>query len=382
MKKLVCLFLVGLSLVGCRDNRFYLDKASALWGRNYDSLCHYLQKVDSASLTSEEQARYQFLRLGTQMVYGVSRLKDWSRADSLADEMKTYLRSRRDSVAWYHYKFYIKRQREEADSAFRYLEEGASARLLDEYFVYVQKGTIFEEREELDSALTAYQCALEADSTKDVFFLSNRILDLLLKLEDYPKVWKHLERLRARMNRSDVPYYNLMKGDMWTELHQPDSAMRYYRIATETGNGFVASQAYERMGKTLFERSSEREAFDMCQKSIRVWNDIYMRVDSRRSEADFTALKLKNQLNELKVERQHHVILILTLILSVVVLTGGFIFYFFHRRRVMERERLVQENRLLRQQEELSMLREKDARMREELFKRMNVFKKLSDTEA
>ena len=36
---------------------------------------------------------------------------------------------------------------------------------------------------------------------------------------------------------------------------------------------------------------------------------------------------------------------------------------------------------MLKQQEELSALREKDARMREELFKRMNVFEKLSDTE-
>lgn len=97
---------------------------------------------------------------------------------------------------------------------------------------------------------------------------------------------------------------------------------------------------------------------------------------------------MKNQLSELKVERQKHVIAILGLMLLVLVLTGSFVLYLIHRRRVNERNRLLQENVMLKQQEELSslrekqaLMREKDARMREELFKRMQVFEKLSETE-
>ena len=126
----------------------------------------------------------------------------------------------------------------------------------------------------------------------------------------------------------------------------------------------------------------------MYRKAQRVRNDIYMSMDNKHNTQSFEALKIKNQLNELKVERQRHVILILGLALLVFVLIGSFVFYLFHRKRMAERARLMQENVMLKQQEELSnlrekeaLLREKDARMREELFKRMNVFKKLSDTE-
>ena len=161
--------------------------------------------------------------------------------------------------------------------------------------------------------------------------------------------------------------------------------MKHYRIATETGNGFVASQAYERMGMLI---QPKKETLSMYQKSLRVYNDLYLSADNRISTQDFEALKLKNQLNELEVERQKHIILILGLVLLVVILIGTFIFYLSHRKRVSERNRLIQENVMLKQQEELStlrereaLLREKDARMREELFKRMNVFEKLSDTE-
>ena len=96
---------------------------------------------------------------------------------------------------------------------------------------------------------------------------------------------------------------------------------------------------------------------------------------------DFEKLKLKNLVNELKVEQQNYVILILGLVLLVVIMIGGSVFFLIYRRRIDERNRLLQENVVLKQQEELSVLREKDARMREELFKRMNVFRKISETE-
>ena len=206
---------------------------------------------------------------------------------------------------------------------------------------------------------------------------------------------EYLNRARQRMKRADIPYYNLIKGDFWLAMHEPDSAMKHYRIATETGNGFIASQAYERMGMMAKARESDKEAFDMYYKALRVWNYSYFSLVSKKETRDFEAMKMLNQLNELKVERQKHVILILGLVLLLMVLLGSSVFYLFHRKRINERNRLMQENVMLKQQEELSslrekealmkekeaLLREKDARMREELFKRMQVFEKLSETE-
>ena len=135
-------------------------------------------------------------------------------------------------------------------------------------------------------------------------------------------------------------------------------------------------------------RESDKEAFDMYYKAQQVWNNSYFSLANEKETRDFEAMKMLNQLNELKVERQKHVILILGLVLLLMVLLGSSVFYLFHRKRINERNRLMQENVMLKQQEELSslrekeaLLREKDARMREELFKRMQVFEKLTDME-
>ena len=126
----------------------------------------------------------------------------------------------------------------------------------------------------------------------------------------------------------------------------------------------------------------------MYHNAQRVWNDTYFALNNKKDTHDFEALKIQNQLNELKVERQRHVILILGLALLLTTLVGGLVFYLFHRKRIYERNRLMQENVMLKQQEELSSLREKQAltrekagRIREELFKRIRVYEKLSDAE-
>ena len=117
-------------------------------------------------------------------------------------------------------------------------------------------------------------------------------------------------------------------------------------------NGFIASEAYKRMGMIAKARQSDEETFRMHYKAQRVWNDIYFSLEREKDTRDFEALKMKNQLNELKVERQKHVILILGLVMFVFILIGGFSFYLIHRKRINERNRLMQENVLLKQQEE------------------------------
>ena len=425
MKKLLYLFLTCLLLVGCRDNRFYLDQAEAWWRVNADSMLYYLQKVDSASLTPEQSLDYQLFRMRAsyaylmsmekekldsifgilkhryprghewafdarymQLVYYYHRLDDKKTAGSMADELKQYLRNHRDSVHWYRYKYLHQFHQKETDSAFHYLDEGAKLGLFIEQDVYASRGDLYQIKQQKDSAAWYYLKALEMNSTTNVFHLSGLVMDMLSDEKEVGKAGELLEKLRKRMKRSDIPYYNLVKGDYWMEMHEPDSAMKHYRIATETGNGFIAVQAYERMGMLAKATQSEKEAFDMYRKAQRVRNDIYLSVGDRQNRQSFEDLKIKNQLNELKVERQKHIILILGLSLLLLVLIGTFVFYLFHRKRMAERTRLIQENVMLKQQEELSnlreqeaLLREKDARMREELFKRMHVFEKLSDTE-
>ena len=425
MRKLLILFLTCLLLAGCRGNRYYLDKVEALWGVDYDSVQYYLLKVDSASLTQEDVLDYYYFRMkasyaylmamdknqldslvGTmkvhypkgherafdarflQLVYYYSRLDDRKVTDGLADELRGYIRNRRDSSFWYRYKYLLKFYQSEGDSALHYLNEAAEFRLFKEAKIYSLRGDLYQAKQQADSAVSCYLMAMELDSVTPMFQLARLVVDLLPQQKDTKKALELLDRLRERIKRADVPYYNLIKGDFWLAMHEPDSAMKHYRIATEAGNGFIASEAYKRMGMIAKARQSDEETFRMHYKAQRVWNDIYFSLESKKDTRDFEALKMKNQLNELEVERQKHIILILGLMMFVFILIGGFSFYLIHRKRINERNRLMQENVLLKQQEELSnlrekeaLMREKDARMREELFKRMNVYEKLSDTE-
>ena len=425
MRKLMYLFLMCLLLAGCRGNRYYLDKVEALWSTDYDSVQHYLLKVDSASLTQEDALDYHYFRMKAsyaylmamdksqldamirtmkecypkgherafdarflQLVYYYSRLDDMKVADGLADELRGYIRNRRDSSFWYRYKYLLKFYQSEGDSALHYLNEAAKFRLFNEARIYSLRGDLYQTKQQADSAVSCYLMAMELDSVTPMFQLARLVVDLLPQQKDTKKALELLARIRERIKRADIPYYNMMKGDYWLAMHEPDSAMKHYRIATETGNGFIASQAYERMGMMAKARESDKEAFDMYYKSQQMWNDSYFSMGHEKETRDFEAMKMLNQLNELKVERQKHVILILGLALLLMVLLGGSVFYLFHRKRINERNRLMQENVMLKQQEELSslrekeaLLREKDARMREELFKRMQVFEKLSDTE-
>ena len=86
MRKLLYLFLVCMLLMGCRGNRYYLDKVEALWGVDYDSMQYYLLSVDSASLTSDESIDYQYFRMMASNNYLMSLGKQ--QVDSLVCIMK------------------------------------------------------------------------------------------------------------------------------------------------------------------------------------------------------------------------------------------------------------------------------------------------------
>ena len=243
MRKLVYLFLMCLLLVGCRDNRFYLDQAKAWWRVNSDSMLYYLQKVDSASLTPEEALDYQLFRMRAsyaylmsmkkekldsiagllkhryprghewafdarymQLVYYYNRLADKKAADSMADELKQYLRNHRDSVHWYGYKYLHKYHQKETDSAFHYLDEGTKLGLFNEGDVYSSRGDLYQIKQQKDSAAWYYLKALEMDSTTNVFHLSRLVVDLLSDKKEIGKASELLKKVRKRMKRSDIPY--------------------------------------------------------------------------------------------------------------------------------------------------------------------------------
>ena len=293
-----------------------------------------------------------------------------------ADSTPILTDKREDSLNWYGYQVFHKRKSGDTDSAIHYLKEAIRLRLTQSSRAYGQLGEIYQEKQMNDSAIHYYFLALQKDTTRSAYWYCGRVLGLLHSLKEYDLAKQYIQGLRKQMKRSDIPYINLIEGDLWMELHQPDSAMKHYLIASETGNDYITSVAYERLALLMEEKQSLSSALDKHIQSIETKNNLRNGYTFQQDTRDFEALKMKNELNELKVKQQSYVIVILALGASILLLVGGFVIYLLHRKR----NRLVQENLILKQQEELSalrekeaLLREKDARMREELFRRVRI---------
>ena len=293
-----------------------------------------------------------------------------------ADSTPILTDKREDSLNWYGYQVFHKRKSGDTDSAIHYLKEAIRLRLTQSSRAYGQLGEIYQGKQMNDSAIHYYFLALQKDTTRSAYWYCGRVLGLLHSLKEYDLAKQYIQGLRKQMKRSDIPYVNLIEGDLWMELHQPDSAMKHYLIASETGNDYITSVAYERLALLMEEKQSLSSALDKHIQSIETKNNLRNGYTFQQDTRDFEALKMKNELNELKVKQQSYVIVILALGASILLLVGGFVIYLLHRKR----NRLVQENLILKQQEELSalrekeaLLREKDARMREELFRRVRI---------
>lgn len=293
-----------------------------------------------------------------------------------ADSTPILTDKREDSLNWYGYQVFHKRKSGDTDSAIHYLKEAIRLRLTQSSRAYGQLGEIYQGKQMNDSAIHYYFLALQKDTTRSAYWYCGRVLGLLHSLKEYDLAKQYIQGLRKQMKRSDIPYINLIEGDLWMELHQPDSAMKHYLIASETGNDYITSVAYERLALLMEEKQSLSSALDKHIQSIETKNNLRNGYTYQQDTRDFEALKMKNELNELKVKQQSYVIVILALGASILLLVGGFVIYLLHRKR----NRLVQENLILKQQEELSalrekeaLLREKDAKMREELFRRVRI---------
>lgn len=419
IKKLIYLFISAIVLAGChRDSHYHLERAKDLWTVHFDSVQYHLGQIAPSELSGETRFDYHYMQmhtlryqkeLGKEQADSISRmlvehypegherafkarmlrsfccihvLNDYQEADSLITTMHPLIRSRNDSINWYGYKIGHKRRLGEADSAIHYLKEALHHHVYEESYAYGQMGEIYQQQEKNDSAIHYYFLAFQTDTTQSTYRYCHKVLDLLYSLKEYDKAKQYIQSLRKQMKRPDIPYINLTEGDLWMELHQPDSAMKHYLIASETGNNYISSVAYERLALLMEESRILNPALDKHIQSIKLKSSIHLANKRDQDFYEVEALKMKNELNELKVKQQSYVIMILALGASILLLVGGFAIHLLHRKR----KRLQEENLLLKQQEELSvlrekeaLLREKDAKMREELFRRIRIIVDLKE---
>lgn len=80
------------------------------------------------------------------------------------------------------------------------------------------------------------------------YTIAEDIVNYYLGQQDFDKALESVQNLRLyRRNRYDIPYYQLIRGQIFQSLHQLDSAGYYYKQAATSTSPYIAIEATSRL---------------------------------------------------------------------------------------------------------------------------------------
>jgi len=188
----------------------------------------------------------------------------------------------------------------------------------------------------------------------------------------------------VKRNRQDIPAVNLQRAILFGKQNIPDSARYYAQLSIKGDDQFVADLAYTFLSLSEEKEGRYTDALNLSKNSERIFNSFLSGIHSADMQQKYEKEKLENENNRLKIkQREHQFYLLMSAFLLFLMLIVLYIIRVNNRRKNEKAAhenrmiRLQQENLLLKQQQEISALREKEAVLRESLFKRINFFHKL-----
>lgn len=245
---------------------------------------------------------------------------------------------------------------------------------------------ILEKMQKYDMYTQEYQQLIEelANSPRHQslnYYALENLLNNSLRRKDFRQAITYLEQLSTqRRSRNEVPHYLLLRGKAYETLNQIDSAKYYYQQAATSSSNFVAMEANALLYELINKKEYPEQAFYIKQKENTIRSNILSSINSGIREREFKELKLQNELYQLHLQQQKKELWMLGIITTL--LSIGFVAFFFYQRE--KKKRLQRENLLLHKETELSGLREKEIRLRnkeaelrEALFRRISFFRKL-----
>ncbi|WP_308745720.1 hypothetical protein [uncultured Bacteroides sp.] len=320
----------------------------------------YRNQPDSTLLLSDALLHERLLNdtLRTQL-YGLKRVaysrnKDYEQALDMADSSRQLTRKHKDTLAYFSASKLYFQLLEKVQEHDRYTQE--SLQLMEEF----------------------------ADSP-NYRYLNYHILENLLttslERKDFQAAQLYLRQLSAqRHSRHVIPHYFLLRGKSYAALNQVDSAKYYYQQAATSSSDFIAVEANALLFNLINEKEYPEQAFYIKQKENKIKDDILTSTKAEIQRREYNELKLKNELYQLHLKQREKELWMLGIVTAL--LSIGFIAFFFYQKE--KKKRLQRENLLLHQEAELSGLREKEIRLqnkeaelREALFRRIAFFRKL-----
>lgn len=320
----------------------------------------YRNQPDSTLLVSDALLREELLNdtLRTQL-YGLkraaySRNKDYEQALIMADSSRQLTRKYKDTLACFF-----------ASRPYLHL-----LKTVQGYERYTQE---------------SLQLMGEFEDSPNYRYLNYHILENLLttslERKDFQTAQLYLRQLSAqRHSRHVIPHYFLLRGKSHAALNQVDSAKYYYQQAATSSSDFIAVEANALLFNLINEKEYPEQAFYIKQKENKIKDDILTSTKAEIQRREYNELKLKNELYQLHLKQREKELWMLGIVTAL--LGVGFIVFFFYQKE--KKKRLQKENLLLHQEAELSGLREKEIRLqnkeaelREALFRRIAFFRKL-----
>lgn len=239
------------------------------------------------------------------------------------------------------------------------------------------------------------EALLLAEKKRDIEsqqIILNQLSTLNESMNDYAKALEYNKKSHdLGINRSDVPSMNLAKAILFDKQRLYDSAYHYAQIAIKGNDTFVADVAYSLLSDWEKRQGHIYEALGYRKKMDNMLEAFNSNIQSAGLQQKYQKEKLENENNQLKIKQKEKDILLLIILLTVSLVTAiVYVYFLSQKKKRTEQERAIQEellknksyqleqeNLLLKQAKEISLLREKEALLRESLIRRINLFNKI-----
>ena len=234
-----------------------------------------------------------------------------------------------------------------------------------------------------------YLKALQLAKQIENVYLQNNILKqlrlLMEKSSKYDEALSYAKQIEClQMSRKDIPEKNLVKALLYYKKNELDSAHHYAKIAAQGSDPLISSIATSHISDWYAADGDFFTAYNKHWVAEEVKINTERNFSSRIMQEVYAKKELENENNLLKIKQQQRGF-IFTITIFLLLLAIGIGYLLFYKRQRKQHEfylnskamQLEQDNLLLKQAKEISSLREKEALLRESLFRKIDVFKKL-----
>ncbi|MCE5179779.1 MAG: hypothetical protein LLF81_11640 [Porphyromonadaceae bacterium] len=189
---------------------------------------------------------------------------------------------------------------------------------------------------------------------------------------------------QIKRNRQDIPAVNLRRAILFDKQNMHDSARYYAQLSIKGDDQYVSDLAYAFLSKLDVKQGRYTDALNLLKNSEQAFNSFLSGIHLAELQKKYETEKLENENNLLKIkQKEHQFYLLISVFLLLFMLIVLYIIRIRNRRKNEKAAhenlmlRLQQDNLLLTQQNEISALREKEAVLRESLFKKISFFNKI-----